>query len=250
MINRPIWKIWRLPVIPRAVIFVPSAMALWWFLLKGASLWLLRIFAFLPLVLFIAPPDQPAVRKDANTGEWLFNVSVNAPVKNMQTGRTEVVQSVEFAADENNVAFFASGWFSFLALALSVSRSGLKPLLTGLGVQTAVNVLSLLAYVYINARGLQMNDPVHPTAAVWLLKYAYHIIYLVVPFAGPFGVALLVFPQWRELFQPGDGSTSAVIPSSHGRRNSGRMSASKQHLQPKLDIPGTVRQRRHLPKRL
>lgn len=204
MIKTAVRKICRLPVIPRAVIFVPSAMALWWFLLKGASLSLLRIAAFLPLALLIAPPDQPAVNKDVNTGEWRFNVAVNAPVTSVQNGRTETVQSLEIAVDEDNVAFFAGGWFSFLALALSVwefSKSAAKRLLAGLAVQTGINVLSLVAYVYINARGLEINDPLHPTPVVWLLKYAYHIIYLVLPFAGPFGVALLVFPTWRELFQ-------------------------------------------------
>jgi hypothetical protein len=198
-------------VIGRAVVLAPLALAVWWFLLKGASLWLLRILAWLPLAVFIAPADLDPVRVNPDTHEWVFNVAVNTVVMNPQTGDAQHIGSVEFAADPDNVAFFACGWFSYLALALSAarpSRRQAKNLLKGLALQTVVNIFSLAAYVYINGHGSLGNSPLSAGIVIWLYKYVYHLIYLVVPFAGPFIVALLVHPEWRACFTVPTSSTS------------------------------------------
>ncbi len=189
--------------IGRAVVLVPVAMTIWWFLLKGASLWLLRAIAYLPLGLLIAPAGLPPVKVNPNTGEWVFNVAVNTVAKNTQSGQMERIESVEFSAAEDNVASFASGWFCYLALALSAtagSRTQIKSVLRGLGLQTGINILALAAYAYINGYGSVINTPGEANPLVWLFKYFYHIIYLVVPFAGPFLVAVLVHPEWRAYF--------------------------------------------------
>ena len=133
-------------VIGRAVVLAPVAMALWWFLLKGASLWLLRILAWFPLAVLIAPAGLDPVRVNPNTHEWVFNVAVNTVVTNARSGVRERIDSVEFAAAEDNLAFFACGWFSYLALALSAtgfSRRQAKNILKGLALQTGINILSL-----------------------------------------------------------------------------------------------------------
>jgi hypothetical protein len=190
-------------VIGRAIVSVPMAMALWWFLLKPASLWLLRILAWLPLAMFVAPPHLDPIRFDPDTQEWVFNVAVNTSVTNPQTGERQRFDSVEFAAPEGNVAFFACGWFCYLALAFAaagVSRRQAKSLLKGLGVQTFVNVFSLAAYAYINGYGSVVNVPGKAGLAVWLCKYFYYLIYLVVPYAAPFAIALLIHCEWRAYF--------------------------------------------------
>jgi hypothetical protein len=137
---------------------------------------------------------------DSTTHEWAFNVAVDTVAKDAKTGQVQQVDSFEFTVPEDNVAFFASGWFSYLALGLSAaafSRDQAKRLAKGLGLQSLINVLCLGAYVYINGYGVVINTPGNTDPRVWLLKYLYHLIYLVVPFAGPFGVALLVHPEWR-----------------------------------------------------
>jgi hypothetical protein len=188
----------------RAIVLASAAVALWWFLLKPSSLWLLRLLAWLPLGIFVAPPGLEPVRVNPETHEWVFNVEVNAAAKNQRTGQLQRVESVEFAADENNVAFFASGWFCYLGLALSAgafSRKQAWRILTGLGLQTGISVVALGAYAYINGYGSVINTPDNADSRVWLLKYFYHLIYLVVPFVGPFVVALVVHPEWRAYFQ-------------------------------------------------
>jgi hypothetical protein len=190
-------------VIERTILYVPIAMAAWWFLLKPASLWLLRILAWFPLALFVAPPHLNPVRVDPATQEWVFNVAVNTSVTDPQTGARQSVDSVEFAAPEGNVAFFACGWFCYLALAFAaagVSRRQARGLLKGLGVQTVVNVLALAAYAYINGYGEVINVPGQASLAVWLCKYFYYVIYLVVPYAAPFAIALLMHSEWRAYF--------------------------------------------------
>lgn len=187
----------------RAVVYVPVAMAAWWFLLKPASLWMLRILAWLPLAMLVAPAGLDPIRLNVNTHDWVFNVAVNTVVTNPQTGGRQHIDSVEFVAGEDDLAFFACGWFCYLALALSaagLSKGQAKRILKGLGLQTVINILSLAAYAQINGYGSVVNVPGSAGLALWLCKYCYHLIYLVVPFAGPFAVALLVHREWRAYF--------------------------------------------------
>lgn len=211
-------------IILRAVILEPLAMAVWWFLLKGASLWLLRYVAYVPLALLIAPAGHPPVKVDAATGAWVFNVSVNAVGKNLNTGQQQHIESTEFSAGEDRVAFFASGWFSYLALALSTlpfSRRQAYRVSKGFALQTALSVLCLAAYAYINGYGPVINTTSDRGASVWLLEYVYHLIYLVIPFAGPFLVALLVHPEWREYLLRSTGEAppppAKTVRSKHRR---------------------------------
>ena len=46
-------------VLLKAAIFLPSAMAAWWFLLKRPSLWLLEKLAYIPLGVLVAPAGHP-----------------------------------------------------------------------------------------------------------------------------------------------------------------------------------------------
>jgi hypothetical protein len=192
-------------IMARAVMLVMGAMAVWWFVLKGASLWLLRCLAFVPLGLLVAPGGLPPVKVDPASGDWLFNVAVNATGTNLKTGDRQYVDSLEFAVGEDSVAFFTCGWFAYLGLALSVgtrSRSHAKSIAKGIALQTGISVLCLAAYVYINGYGSVINTTNNHPVSIWLIKYAYHLIYLVIPFAGPFAIALLVHPEWRAYFAP------------------------------------------------
>jgi hypothetical protein len=216
----------------RAVLLVPGVLALWWFLLKPASLWLLRVVAWVPLLLLVAPAGLDPVRLDPATGEWMFNVAVNTTARNVQTGESQMVTSIEFAVAEDSVAFFACGWFSYLALAFSAagfSRRQIKPVLKGAALQTCINVLALAAYVYINGYGVVINTPGSSDSRMWLIKYCYHIIYLVVPFAGPFAVALVVHRQWREYI--GLSAPEAIVRRKAGQGHSVALpkSINRQH---------------------
>jgi hypothetical protein len=134
----------------------------------------------------------------------------------------QTVEDLGFAVDADSIAYFSSGWFAYLAAA--VSAGALYPgkgkrWLLGLGLQTAVSVLSLMAYVYINAYGYVINSPQDASLGMWRLNYVYHPIYLVIPFAGPFLIAMLVHPEWRKCFRlPEPPPARAATPAgSRGR---------------------------------
>jgi hypothetical protein len=187
----------------RAAILVPLTVGLWWFLLKDASLWLLRLVSYVPLLILIAPSGMAPVRVDPATGEWVFNAGISTAVADAATGSRHWVESVEFAASPENVAFFTCGWFSYLALAASVrpfSREHARRSAIGFGLQTAVNVISLCIYVFVNGYGSVVNTASTQPVSIWILKYVYHLIYLVVPFFGPFLIAVLTHPAWRNYF--------------------------------------------------
>lgn len=154
----------------------------------------------MPLGLLVAPAGLDPLRVDEKTREWVFNVEVNTNSSDIRTGKQERVDSVEFAAEEGSVAFFAAGWFSYAAFACSAgrfSREQFLRMLKGAGLQTGLNVVSLCAWVYINAYGAAINSPGGSGLRLWLVQYYYHIIYLVIPFVGPFVVAMLIHPEWR-----------------------------------------------------
>ena len=187
-------------MVGRAAILVPVALAIWWFLLKRVSLWALRMLAVIPLAILIAPPGLSPIRVDPQTGEWVCNVEVNTTARNQQTGELEHVNSVEIAFRENDAAFYASGWFSYLALALSTapfSRKQAKRVLTGVGIQTVLNILGLAGYIYVLGHETLASSLGAADHRLWWVKYFDYINTLVLPFAGPFLIATLLHPEWR-----------------------------------------------------
>ena len=160
------------------------------------------MLAWIPLAFFVAPPGLDPIRADPNTGEWICNVAVNAVTRNPQTGQSELISSIEIAVRVSDAAFYASGWFSYLALSLSAglfSRKQVKRAAWGFGLQTVVNTLSLAGFVYILAQRTLAGTAANPGEQIWWIKYFDHINTLVIPFASPFLVAMLMHPEWREL---------------------------------------------------
>ena len=209
-------------VIGRATVLVPLSLALWWFLLKAPSLWLLRELAWIPLAFFVAPPGLDPIREDPKTGEWICNVAVNTVARNPQTGQSELISSIEIAVRVSDAAFYASGWFSYLALALSAgpfSRRQGKRVAYGLGLQTVINTLSLAGFVYILGQRTLAGTAANPGEQIWWIKYFDHINTLVIPFASPFLVAILMHPEWRELAGlTWPVKTESAKPASRPRR--------------------------------
>jgi hypothetical protein len=208
----------RSSVVARAVVLLPAMMTLWWFVLKGPSLWVLAKLAYVPLALLVGPVGQAPIRVDAETQAWTFQVQVNAYGRNQQTNETQWVATLAFSAEAESMAFFASSWFSYLALALAAGawrRAEWPKVGRGLGIETVLNVLSVVGYAYINGYGSVLKTGA--TAAggkLWVLEYLYHLIYLVLPFAGPFIVAVSLHRKWQEYL----GFAAPVSPEGRKAR--------------------------------
>jgi hypothetical protein len=188
-------------VVTRAVVLLPVMMTLWWFVLKGPSLWLLAKLSFVPLALVVGPPGQAPIRIDPETKDWTFQVQVNAYGRNSKTNESQYVETLAFSAEADSLAFYASSWFSYLALALAAG--GLwggerRRVLRGLGIETGLNVGSVVAYAYINGYGSVLKTAATSGGQMWMLEYLYHLISLVLPFAGPFVVAVMLHREWQE----------------------------------------------------
>lgn len=219
--KRALERIAAMSVVARAVVAVPVSLSLWWFFLKGPSLWALRWIAYLPLLFITAPQGGVPVTVNAATGEWVFSVAVQTDAVNPGNGQRQHVESLDFAADPENVAYFAYSWFSYLGLALSAGLAGAetgKRLAKGLACQTFTNVLCLVCYVYINGYGTVVNGQPGAGGQVWFLKYLYYLIYLVIPFAGPFAIALLFHPEWRNYFSMWEAPASHDLPRAPAAR--------------------------------
>lgn len=199
--NRLSQRLASLSVVTRAVALLPLMMTVWWFLLKGPSLWLLAKLSYLPLALLIAPVGQAPLKIQPRTNDWTFQVQVNSYGRNSKTNESQYVEAISFSAEADSLAFFASSWFSYLALAVAagaLARGQRRQLLKGIGIETGLNVASVVAYAYINGCGAVLKTAAKTGGFLWTLEYVYHLIYLVLPFAGPFIVAVSLHRQWQE----------------------------------------------------
>lgn len=195
---------WLRDSTPRALLlrttaFVILALGIWRVTLYEPALALLRITVEIPFTLLMSSQQQLPVQVDAK-GDWNFSIPVHAEVKDPKDGsEPRTVDAIEFAGAAENIAPFTTGWFVYAALALSLgfSKENLRRTLLGLLIQTAINIFALYVYAEVNAQGIleSFHANPHPLWS-WLLKYVYHIDYLVVPYASPFLLLLLTHPWW------------------------------------------------------
>ncbi len=160
---------------------------------------LLRVAVEVPFTFLLSQQSPPPLQLDAK-GDWNFSIPVNTVVNDPKEGSgPRQVGSIDFAAPPENVAPFTTGWFVYLGLALSLpfTKAHLRRTLIGIAIQTAVSVLALFVYAEVNALGILASLHAAPAPFYeWLLKYAYHIDYLVIPYAGPFLLLLVIHPAW------------------------------------------------------
>lgn len=210
----------------RTIGFQIVALATWWLVLYQPSLMLLRVAVEVPFTFLLSQQSHPPLQLDTN-GIWNFSVPMNTVVNDPKDGSSpRPVGSIDFAAPPENVAPFTTGWFVYLGLALSLPFTKAHPrrTLIGFAIQTAINALALFVYVEVNALGILASlhatpDPFYE----WLLKYAYHIDYLVIPYAGPFLLLLLTHPDWwaqltaQSSEAPSKGRGPAISARTAGR---------------------------------
>ena len=116
--------------VPRAALACVLGLSAWWFLLKRASLYALFLISYLPMDILIGPPDLKAVSINTQTERWVFNVALNIDAKDPETGKVQHASSMEVDATPDEIAFFVSGWFVYLALSFAIGGFGKKKLLS------------------------------------------------------------------------------------------------------------------------
>jgi hypothetical protein len=184
----------------RAVGLQLVLLGLWWTVLYQPAIGLLRLIAQVPLTLLLTNPSKGTLEVDSSSGDWNFSIPVNAVLRDSPQSSSPVqVDAIDFAAPAENVAPFTTGWFVYLGLALTVpiARESIRRTLKGLLFQAAICSLAVFTYAEVNAHGTlahmhRMPDPV----GLWFLNFAYHIDYLVIPYASPFLLILWTHPEW------------------------------------------------------
>jgi len=185
--------------LPRVVMLQFVCLGLWWSVLYQPSLLFLRSAATITFSVLFGNQRQPPLQVDSN-GDWNFSVPVNTVVNDpVQHPGPRFVSSIDFAVPPENIAPFTAGWIVYAGLALSVpvTRSSLRRILIGVGAQTVISTLALFVYVEINGLGILAS--LHRTSDafyLWILKFAYSIDYLVIPYSVPFLLLVLTHPEW------------------------------------------------------
>lgn len=73
--------------------------------------------------------------------------------------------------------------------------------LKGFGLQVVLSIVALAVYAYVNGYGSAYSE-LGDKQTVWWIRWVYHVDYLVVPFIGPFVIALFMHRPWRDYLLP------------------------------------------------
>ncbi len=191
-------------LIPRAILSCVVGLAVWWFALKRASLYLLFLAAYVPLLFAISPSGFKPIVINEQTHEWNFNIALNMNVPDPATGKMGHLGSIEYGTTEDSIAYFVSGWVVYLALSFAAggfAKDRLMSTLKGFGLQVVLSIVALAVYAYVNGYGSAYSE-LGDKQTVWWIRWVYHVDYLVVPFIGPFVIALFMHRPWRDYLLP------------------------------------------------
>ncbi len=190
-------------LILKAVASVIVSLGIWWFLLKGISIWFLQRLAYVPLLLLIGASSGPPLELNPQTGGWDFHVRMNYDTTNPQTGKPIHIDSIDFTADPKLADAFTGALFTYAGLALAVgvySKTQWQRILRGFGLQLALSVLAIALFAYTKALAIVVNGHTGSTAVLSAVSLCEYLITLVVPYASPFAVVVMVLPQWKNYF--------------------------------------------------
>lgn len=178
----------------RGSLLLTGILALWWLALQPPLLFLLRVSEETVMSLLPGAGPARAIAVDA-AGDWNFRVPVDDT--RLEAGSLVRVDSVEFTIPRHDVLLFTFSLPLFWALMLAAPdvRSHLAALLWGTGALAAFEVLLLLGFVEINARGMV------GWSGRWL-ELATYLATSVLPFFAPLAAALALHRDLRALIFP------------------------------------------------
>jgi hypothetical protein len=165
-------------------------LTLWWFVLLGPMLYLLKGAGggFLPI-------------QENLSGDWTFRVPLEKTLP--ATPRQPVAQqihSIDFDMPRTDVIAFTFSLPVFWAIILAAPgvRRNLRPLLLGTALMSAVELLLLLVFAQITARNVVSQLAGGEDAAgQWIRHVGEYLVVSVLPYAVPFVVALSLHRELR-----------------------------------------------------
>lgn len=171
-------------------------LTLWWFVLLGPMLSLLKGAA--GGFLFIA--ENPS-------GDWTVRVPLEQTLSATPQQPAQQIHSVDFDIRRGDVISFTFSLPVYWAIILAAPgvRRCLRPLLLGTVLMSAVELVLLVIFAQITARNaVSQLDGAVDAGGKWVRHLGEYLIISVLPYAVPFVVALSLHRELRgEIFPPG-----------------------------------------------
>ncbi len=186
-LNRPATKF-----LLRCSCLLVALLTLWWLALRTPMLFLLRLSAEIPIGLLWGRVASLAT--DAS-GNWAFHLPV-ADTK---------FHSIDFTVARSDLMVFTFGLPVYWAIALAAAPRGLRALIKGSIVLAAIELLSLLGFVQIEAWSVLAQLQSSSSGFVaWSLELGYYLTANVIPDTAPFVIAIALQRELRSrIFSPG-----------------------------------------------
>jgi hypothetical protein len=166
-------------------------LTLWWFVLVGPMLYMLEAGAgvFMPI-------------EESPSGDWTVRVPFDASLPaTPQQPVARQLRSIDFDISRSDVITFTFSLPVYWAIILAAPniKRNLRPLLLGTAVMAAGELALLLSFAYITASdGVSQMTGAEDATGRWIRHVGVYLVASVLPYAGPFVVALSLHRELRE----------------------------------------------------
>jgi hypothetical protein len=164
-------------------------LTLWWFVLLGPMLYLLKAAAGG----FLLIAENPS-------GDWTVRVPLEQTLPATPQQPAQQIHSVDFDIRRSDVISFTFSLPVYWAIILAAPgvRRCLRPLLLGTAIMSAVELVLLVIFAQITARNaVSQLDGAADAGGKWVRHVGEYLIITVLPYAVPFVVALSLHRELR-----------------------------------------------------
>jgi hypothetical protein len=192
-------------------------LALWWLALQPPMLYLLRISESAALRLLPNADSEEPIEVNSS-GDWDFHVPVSDTAREAIRSAPVKFGSVDFTIPRADVVLFTFSLpvYWAMVLAVPIKRSGIRAFLWGTALVSAIQVVSLLAQVEIEAYSVLAQLHLTEGGLVtrlsgWARQFGNNLLVGVIPFATPVVAAVVLHGDLRsQIFAPQGAPRSAV----------------------------------------
>ncbi len=190
----------------RGSALLAGLLTLWWFVLAGPMLYLLKGAA----TAFIEIEEHPS-------GDWTLRVPIDVTLH----ATSQKIQSIDFDMAHSDAATFTFSLPVLWAIFFAAPACKLRPFLVGTIVMAAIEVALLLAFAQITgSESASQLAGADDAVGEWLRHLGVYMTVSVLPYLAPFVVALALHRELRDGVFGGKVLTSP--PCAPGRGYSRR----------------------------
>ena len=190
-------------------------LALWWLVLLGPMLYLLKGAA-----------GSFVLIREGPTGDWTLRVPLERTLPaTPQRPVAQKIRSIEFDLARTDLVGFTFSLPVYWAVVLAAPgvRRSLHPLLLGTALMSGIELLLLLAFAQIGARkAAAQYAGAGDATGQWIRQVGEYLVVNVLPYAAPFVVALSLHRELRGAVFPSIKEAKISAPAGPGGRRKPR----------------------------